>query len=59
MKTTSAITEPSAASTADKKKAKGKKGGSRKIKIQNTHLKELGIDLSKDFLKPGTSAPKK
>jgi transcription initiation factor TFIIE subunit beta len=55
MKTTSAVVEPSAASTADKKKAKGKKGGNRKIKLQNTHLKELGIDLSKDFKPPGAS----
>lgn len=59
MKTTSAIVEPSAASTADKKKPKGKKGGNRKIKLQNTHLKELGIDLSKDFVKPGTPSSKK
>lgn len=58
MKTTSTITEASAASTADKKKSKGKKGANRRIKIQNTHLKELGIDLSKDFLKPGTLSKK-
>lgn len=54
MKTTAAVAADSPAATADKKKGKGKKGGNRKIKLQNTHLKELGIDLSKDFLKPGT-----
>lgn len=53
MKTTSTIAAELPSSTANIKKPK-KKGGNRKIKIQNTHLKELGIDLSKDFLKPGT-----
>jgi transcription initiation factor TFIIE subunit beta len=53
MKTTSTVAaDPSTANI--QKKGKGKKGGNRKIKLQNTHLKELGIDLSKDFLKPGT-----
>jgi len=53
MKTTSTLASELPSSTANIKKPK-KKGGNRKIKIQNTHLKELGIDLSKDFLKPGT-----
>lgn len=56
MRTTSTIAEPSAASTANVKKPKGKKGANRKIKLQNTHLKELGIDLSKDFVKPGSAS---
>jgi len=33
-----------------KPKKKGGKGG--KVKITNTHLKDLGIDLSKDYLPP-------
>lgn len=56
MRTTSIVAEPSAASTANVKKPKGKKGANRKIKLQNTHLKELGIDLSKDFVKPGSAS---
>lgn len=55
MKTTSTIASELPPPT-DKKKGKGKKGaGNRRIKLQNTHLKELGIDLSKDFVKPGTA----
>ena len=58
MKTTSTIASELPIPT-DKKKGKGKKGGNRRVKIQNTHLKELGIDLSKDFLKPGAASGKK
>jgi transcription initiation factor TFIIE subunit beta len=41
------------ATTLAKKKKGGKGMGShnRKLKITNTHLKDLGIDLSKDFVK--------
>lgn len=57
MKTTSTIASELPPPT-DGKKKKGKKGaGNRRIKLQNTHLKELGIDLSKDFLKPGGNNP--
>lgn len=56
MKTTSTIASE-LPPPSDKKKGKGKKGpGNRRIKLQNTHLKELGIDLSKDFVKPGASS---
>lgn len=40
-----------------KKKRKG--AGSRKIKITNTHLKEFGIDLSKDYVPNGGGGKKK
>lgn len=53
MKTTATI-NPEPSIVGDKKKNKKKKGYNRGIKIQNTHLKELGIDLSKDFVKPTT-----
>ena len=54
MKTTSTIASELPPPNDGKKKGKGKKGsGNRRIKLQNTHLKELGIDLSKDFVKPG------
>lgn len=42
----------STAVTVNKKK-KGRKGAgqnNRRLKITNTHLKDLGIDLSKDFV---------
>jgi transcription initiation factor TFIIE subunit beta len=53
MKTTSTIASE-LPPPSDGKKKKGKKPANRRIKLQNTHLKELGIDLSKDFVKPGT-----
>lgn len=57
MKTTSTIASELPPPTDGKKKGKGKKGaGNRRIKLQNTHLKELGIDLSKDFVKPGAQS---
>jgi transcription initiation factor TFIIE subunit beta len=43
------------AQTHRKPKKKGGRGG--KVKITNTHLKDLGIDLSKDYL-PATAAKK-
>lgn len=58
MKTTATIATDTPVVT-DKKKGKAKKGTNRRIKIQNVHLKEMGIDLSKDFVKPGTLPGKK
>ena len=48
MKTTSAV-NAAVPTLATKKKAR-KGAGNRRVKITNTHLKDLGIDLSKDYV---------
>ncbi|GAA5861945.1 hypothetical protein JCM8547_001534 [Rhodosporidiobolus lusitaniae] len=54
--TASSVSLPPPTSTTGKKKAKGRKGpgsSNRRFKITNTHLKDQGIDLSKDYVPQG------
>jgi transcription initiation factor TFIIE subunit beta len=56
---TAGLTASSAAPpppTTNKKKVKGRKGpgsSNRRFKITNVHLKDQGIDLSKDYVPQG------